>query len=75
MDRETNVRGVQETKTSIASISDEIVRKFTSASLARAMTLTVNFPLANQNSLANLFLMAWTSSFARIIEVLVALGN
>jgi hypothetical protein len=70
-----NVKGIRETETSIARPSDEIVQKFTSASLARAMTLTVSFPLANQNSLANLFLMAWTSSLARIIEVLVALGN
>jgi hypothetical protein len=53
-----NVKGTQETETSITSSSDEIVQKFTSASLARAMTLTVSFPLANQNSLANLFLMA-----------------
>jgi hypothetical protein len=42
----------------MAGASDEIVQKFTSASLARAMTLTVSFLLVNQNSLANLFLMA-----------------
>jgi hypothetical protein len=42
----------------IAGTSDEIVQKFTSTSLARAMTLTVSFPLVNQNSPANLFLIA-----------------
>jgi hypothetical protein len=42
----------------MAGTSDEIEQKFTSASLARAITLTVSFPLVNQNSLANLFLMA-----------------
>jgi hypothetical protein len=42
----------------MAGTSDEIAQKFTSASLARAMTLTVSFPLVKENSLANLFLMA-----------------
>jgi hypothetical protein len=42
----------------MAGTSDEIEQKTTSASLARAMTLTTSFPLVSQNSLANLFLMA-----------------
>jgi hypothetical protein len=56
--RKQNVKGTRETETSMAGTSDEIEQKFTSASLARAMTLTTSFPLVSQNSLANLFLMA-----------------
>jgi hypothetical protein len=42
----------------MAGTSYEIEQKTTSASLAHAMALTVSFPLVNQNSFANLFLMA-----------------
>jgi hypothetical protein len=39
------------------------------------LTASFEFPLASQNSLANLALIAWTSSLGRSLEVLRASGN
>jgi hypothetical protein len=73
--KETGVRKIRGQKFCEIAVANGTVRKLTWASLARAMLFTASFPLASQNSLANLDLIAWTSSFGRILEVLKATGN
>jgi hypothetical protein len=51
------------------------LRETTWVSLARVTFLTTSLPLVNQNSLANLVLIARTSSLDRNHEVLEASGN
>jgi hypothetical protein len=55
--------------------NNDAFQKLTWSNLTRAIFFATSFPLANQNSLANLILIAKTSSLAQMIEVLEALGK